>query len=58
MAFPDANAHSANSSMLTDWRLKELERRIGRIEAFILGGLATVAVSVLGGVLALLNLPT
>ncbi len=43
--------------MLIDWRLRELERRVGRMEAFILGVLCTVAMAVLGGVLALLNLP-
>jgi hypothetical protein len=34
-----------------------LERRVGRIEAFLLGVLCTIALSVLGGLVALLNLP-
>ncbi|MCR9178285.1 MAG: hypothetical protein NXI19_20090 [Alphaproteobacteria bacterium] len=42
---------------LINHRLSELERRVGRIEAFLLGGLSTIALSVLGGLVALLNLP-
>ncbi len=42
---------------LVHHRLAELERRIGRVEAFILGVLCTIALSVLGGLVALLNLP-
>lgn len=42
---------------LVNHRLSELERRVGRIEAFLLGGLSTIALSVLGGLVALLNLP-
>lgn len=43
---------------LVSHRLSELERRVGRIEAFLLGGLSTIALSVLGGLVALLNLPS
>lgn len=43
---------------LTNHRIGELERRVGRIEAFLLGGLSTIALSVLGGLVALLNLPS
>lgn len=42
---------------LVNHRLAELERRVGRIEAFILGVLCAIALSVLGGLVALLNLP-
>jgi hypothetical protein len=42
---------------LINHRLSEVERRVGRIEAFLLGGLSTIALSVLGGLVALLNLP-
>ncbi|EDP66839.1 hypothetical protein BAL199_17298 [alpha proteobacterium BAL199] len=42
---------------LFNHRLTELERRVGRIEAFLLGVLCTIAVSVLGGMVAVLNLP-
>lgn len=42
---------------LSGYRLRELERRVGRIEAFLLGVLCAIALSVLGGLVALLNLP-
>lgn len=42
---------------LINHRLAELERRIGRVEAFILGVLCAIALSVFGGLVALLNLP-
>lgn len=42
---------------LVKHRLAELERRVGRVEAFILGVLCAIALSVLGGLVALLNLP-
>lgn len=42
---------------LVNHRLAELERRVGRIEAFLLGVLCAIALSVLGGLVALLNLP-
>ena len=42
---------------LTNHRLSELERRVGRIEAFLLGVLCAIALSVLGGLIAVLNLP-
>lgn len=43
---------------LLRYRLRDLERRVGRIEAFLLGVLCTIALSVLGGLAALLNLPS
>lgn len=42
---------------VASYRLRELERRVGRIEAFLLGVLCAIALSVLGGLIALLNLP-
>lgn len=45
-------------SALRDWRLTELERRVGRIEAFLLGLLCSIALAVMGGLYALLKLPT
>jgi hypothetical protein len=42
---------------LLHYRTRDLERRVGRIEAFLLGVLCTIALSVLGGLAALLNLP-
>lgn len=42
---------------LLQYRLRDLERRVGRIEAFLLGVLCTIALSVVGGLAALLNLP-
>lgn len=42
---------------LLNYRVRDLERRVGRIEAFLLGVLCTIALSVLGGLAALLNLP-
>lgn len=42
---------------LLHYRMRDLERRVGRIEAFLLGVLCTIALSVLGGLAALLNLP-
>ncbi|MEQ9329980.1 hypothetical protein [Thalassobaculum sp.] len=42
---------------MVNHRLAELERRVGRVEAFILGVLCAIALSVLGGLVALLNLP-
>jgi hypothetical protein len=50
---PDNSADRA----LIRHRVAELERRVGRVEAFILGVLCTIALSVLGGLVALLNLP-
>lgn len=47
----------AAERVLVNHRLAELERRIGRVEAFILGVLCAIALSVLGGLVALLNLP-
>lgn len=42
---------------VSSYRLRELERRVGRIEAFLLGVLCAISLSVLGGLVALLNLP-
>lgn len=42
---------------LLHYRVRDLERRVGRIEAFLLGMLCTIALSVLGGLAALVNLP-
>lgn len=59
-AVPSAAGPNVNSSVeraLVNHRLAELERRVGRVEAFILGVLCAIALSVLGGLIALLNLP-
>lgn len=58
-AVPAGVARPAGSAerSLVNHRLGELERRIGRVEAFILGVLCAIALSVLGGLVALLNLP-
>lgn len=56
-AIPAAVAPGGSERALTNHRLAELERRIGRVEAFILGLLCAIALSVLGGLVALLNLP-
>lgn len=48
---------SGTERSLVNHRLAELERRVGRVEAFILGVLCAIALSVLGGLVALLNLP-
>lgn len=42
---------------LIHYRLGELERRVGRLEAFVLGVLCTIALSVLGGLIAVIGLP-
>ena len=47
----------AAERVLVNHRLAELERRVGRLEAFVLGVLCTIALSVLGGLVAVLNLP-
>lgn len=55
---PGASASSARpEGALLNYRVRDLERRVGRIEAFLLGVLCTIALSVLGGMAALLNLP-
>jgi len=51
------SASSSAERALIHHRLAELERRVGRVEAFILGVLCAIALSVLGGLVALLNLP-
>lgn len=55
VARPDAVGGTERT--LVNHRLAELERRVGRVEAFILGVLCAIALSVLGGLVALLNLP-
>ncbi len=52
-----ARSDAGTDRALVNHRLTELERRIGRVEAFILGVLCAIALSVLGGLVALLNLP-
>ncbi|MEQ8816568.1 MAG: hypothetical protein RLO51_26265 [Thalassobaculum sp.] len=52
-----ARPAAADARSLVNHRLAELERRVGRVEAFILGVLCAIALSVLGGLVALLNLP-
>lgn len=54
---PDRPVGGLAEGALSSFRLRELERRVGRIEAFLLGILCTIALSVLGGLAALLNLP-
>jgi hypothetical protein len=54
---PDRPIGQSTERALSNFRLRELERRVGRIEAFLLGILCTIALSVLGGLAALLNLP-
>ena len=56
---PDASrpGRAAAERTLVNHRLGYLERRVGRIEAFVLGVLCAIALSVLGGLVALLNLP-
>ena len=54
---PDPIAGRRPETPLLHYRLRDLERRVGRIEAFLLGVLCTIALSVAGGVAALLNLP-
>lgn len=54
---PAVSAGAAAERALVIHRLAELERRVGRVEAFILGVLCAIALSVLGALVALLNLP-
>ena len=54
---PTSAPPAASETPLLHYRLRGLERRVGRIEAFLLGVLCTIALSVLGGIAALLNLP-
>lgn len=42
---------------LSNWRIAELERRVGRLEAFVLGQLVTIALAVATTVFAALGLP-
>lgn len=58
VSIPDSPAAGSSAERaLVCHRLAELERRVGRVEAFILGVLCAIALSVLGGLVALLNLP-
>ena len=55
----DADTHSGRhdgEGHLADWRLKDLERRVGRLEAFVLGNLMAIAMAVAGAVFAGLGL--
>lgn len=54
---PERSDAAPSERALSSYRLRELERRVGRIEAFLLGVLCTIALSVVGGLAALLNLP-
>ena len=40
------------------YRLQQLEKRVSRIEMFILSGLCMIAASFMAGLFALLNLPS
>ncbi|NQW10816.1 MAG: hypothetical protein HQ481_13165 [Alphaproteobacteria bacterium] len=52
-----ADARPQAERGLIGYRLGELERRVGRLEAFVLGMLCTIALSVLGGLIAVIGLP-
>lgn len=39
------------------YRLDQLDKRVGRIENFILGVLCMFALAIIGGLFALINLP-
>lgn len=49
---------SSNQFGLVLYRLQQLEKRVSRIELFILSGLCMIAASFMAGLFALLNLPT
>jgi hypothetical protein len=49
---------SSNQFGLVLYRLQQLEKRVSRIEMFILSGLCMIAASFMAGLFALLNLPT
>jgi hypothetical protein len=49
---------SSNQFGLVLYRLQQLEKRVSRIEVFILSGLCMIAASFMAGLFALLNLPT
>jgi hypothetical protein len=48
---------STNQFGLVLYRLQQLEKRVSRIEVFILSGLCMIAASFMAGLFALLNLP-
>lgn len=48
----------ASQLTLVVYRLQQLEKRVSRIEFFILSGLCMIATSFMAGLFALLNLPT
>ena len=47
-----------NQFGLVLYRLQQLEKRVSRIEMFILSGLCMIAASFMAGLFALLNLPS
>jgi hypothetical protein len=49
---------STNQFGLVLYRLQQLEKRVSRIEVFILSGLCMIAASFMAGLFALLNLPS
>lgn len=49
---------SSNQFTLVLYRLQQLEKRVSRIEVFILSGLCMIAASFMAGLFALLNLPS
>lgn len=49
---------SGNQFGLVLYRLQQLEKRVSRIEVFILSGLCMIAASFMAGLFALLNLPS
>lgn len=49
---------ASNQFGLVLYRLQQLEKRVSRIEMFILSGLCMIAASFMAGLFALLNLPT
>lgn len=48
----------ASQLSLVVYRLQQLEKRVSRIEVFILSGLCMIATSFMAGLFALLNLPS
>lgn len=49
---------ASNQFGLVLYRLQQLEKRVSRIEVFILSGLCMIAASFMAGLFALLNLPS
>ncbi|MCR9072010.1 MAG: hypothetical protein NXI18_09850 [Alphaproteobacteria bacterium] len=56
-ATPTLRERQSCEGAVSNFRLRDLERRVGRIEAFLLGILCAIALSVLGGLAALIGLP-